>query len=186
MTTVYYSFSQAENARRFVAAALDHGATPGQVSIVAQEGVAWHSDTQAMDIEKSAESGITTTTTGDAASGAVKGAGAGAGVGILASLAALMIPGVGLVVGGGALAIALAGAAGAAGAGAVAGGVFGYLRDQGVPTDVSEAFEADYRANHVIVGVTLDADRLPIDELTQLADKYHAVRRSDMHPTLVR
>lgn len=188
MTTIYYSFSQPENARRFVAAVLDHGATSEQVSVVAQEGVAWNSDTDSpeMEIEKSAESGITTTTAGDAASGAVKGAGVGAGVGILASLAALLIPGVGLVVGGGALAIALAGAAGTVGAGAVAGGVFGYLRDQGMPNDVSEAFESDYRANHVIVGVNLDPEGLPINELSELADKYHAVRRSDTYPAMAR
>lgn len=186
MTTIYYSFAQPENARKFVAAVLDHGATAEQVSVVARDGVAWDSESVQTDIEKSAQGGITTTTAGDAASGAVKGAGVGVGVGILASLAAMMIPGVGLVVGGGALALALAGAAGTVGAGAVAGGVFGYLRDQGIPTDVSEAFEADYRANYVIVGVTLDPDTLPAEQLTQLADKYQAVRRSDLHPALIR
>lgn len=224
MTTVYFSFSDPENARRFVAAALDHGATKEDVSVLAQDANAWtvdqtgewngqHSAKMAGDrtgewngqrtgiageraddrpvdtageVEKSAEHGLTTTTPGDAAKGAVAGAGIGVGVGVLAALATLFIPGVGLVVGGGALAAALAGTAGAAGAGAVAGGMYGYLRDLGVPDDASEQFAEDYKANHVIVAVTVAPDRLSQEYLWQLADKYHASRRFETSPTQIR
>ncbi len=49
------------------------------------------------------------------------------------------MPGVGLVVGGGALALAIGGALGTTAAGAVAGGMAGYLKDQGVSeTDANE------------------------------------------------
>lgn len=216
MTTVYFSFSEPENARRFVAAALDHGATKEDISVLAQDATAWtggqtdvlgdrsgewngqhsanmtgvHSDESPMEtaegIENSAESGLTTTTAGDAAKGAVAGAGVGVGVGVLAALATLFVPGVGLVVGGGALAAALAGTAGAAGAGAIAGGMYGYLRDLGMPNEASEQFASDYNANHVIVAVTVAPDRLSQEYLWQLADKYHAGRRLETNPTMIR
>ena len=75
------------------------------------------------DTDAAAKHGISTTTPEDAGEGAVKGTGIGLGVGILASLAALTVPGVGLVLGGGALAAALGATALTAGAGAIAGGV---------------------------------------------------------------
>lgn len=183
MTTVYFSFSDRENARRFVAAALDHGASTEDISVLAQNEASWSAIEHAEEVERTAEHGLTTTTSGDAAMGAVAGAGVGIGVGILASLATLFIPGVGLVVGGGALAAALAGTAGSMGAGAIAGGMYGYLRDLGIPSDESEAFAADFSANHIIVAVTLAPERLSHEELWQLADKYHAGRRLETGPT---
>lgn len=83
--------------------------------------------------DMAAKHGISTTTPEDAGSGAVKGAGIGLGLGAVAAIASLLVPGIGLVTGAGALATALGGAALTAGAGAIAGGVTGYLKDQGVP-----------------------------------------------------
>ena len=92
------------------------------------------------DVETAAKHGISTTTPEDAGEGAVKGTGWGLGVGILASLAVLAVPGVGLVLGGGALAAALGATALTAGAGAIAGGSIGYLKEQGVPGDAAERY----------------------------------------------
>ncbi len=75
--------------------------------------------------------GITTTTPQDAAAGAAVGSGVGLVAGLLAAAAALMIPGVGLVLGGGALAAALGAAAATTAAGAAVGGVTGYLHRHG-------------------------------------------------------
>jgi len=113
-------------------------------------GAAYDFGTEEDETGLNATAGIRTPTTGDAASGAVKGAGVWLGVGAAAALASLLVPGVvdlfikslarfgvlasllvpgvGLVMGGGALASAIAGAAGAVAAGAVAGGVTGQLK----------------------------------------------------------
>jgi hypothetical protein len=132
------------------------------------------SDDDTDDTDLAAKHGISTTTAADAGAGAVKGAGIGLGVGALAALAALMVPGFGLVVGGGALAAALGGVAATAGAGAAAGAVTGYLKDQGmedhVVTDYSDA---------VTSGGALLAVHLPsgdVDEATArtVLDKYGA------------
>ena len=115
-----------------------------------------------------AKSGISTTTAGDAAAGAVKGAAIGLGAGALAAVASLMIPGFGFILGGGALATAIAGAAGATAAGAVAGGVYGYLKDQGVPEDVAMRYEEAYRAGGAVLSVTVpsnDLDRMTAESI---------------------
>src|SRR5688500_11923729 len=109
-------------------------------------------ETEAKD-DIDAKSGISTTTGADGAAGAVKGAGLGLGVGIAAALAALAIPGFGLVLGGGALATAAAGAAGATAAGALAGGVEGFLKDQGVPDDVLTHYNDTFMQGGAILAV---------------------------------
>jgi hypothetical protein len=112
-----------------------------------------------------ASHGITTTTSADAGAGAVKGAAVGLGVGVAAALAAVFLPGIGLVLGGGAIAAALAGAAGATGAGAIAGGAFGYLKDQGVPEEAltvyREAF--DHGGAILAVNVPVEVNRADIE-----------------------
>ncbi len=99
--------------------------------------------------------GISTTTSADAAAGAAKGAGIGLGFGALAALSCMVIPGVGLIVGGGMLATAIACAAGTTAAGAVAGGIHGFLVDQGVPNEAIESYCEAYHAGDTIVAVTV-------------------------------
>jgi hypothetical protein len=118
-------------------------------------------------------SGITTTTAADAGAGAVKGAAAGLGVGILAALAAVFIPGVGLVAGGGALATAMAGAAATAGAGAVAGGVTGWLKDQGVPDDALTVYRDTFDQGGALLAVNVPSD-MPRAEIEAVLAKYNA------------
>ena len=133
-----------------------------------------HSTGQGDRTELAAKQGLSTTTPGDAAAGAAKGAGIVLGVGVLAALATLVIPGFGLVVGGGALATALAGAAGATAAGAVAGGVHGYLKDQGVPDQVAMDYDHAVKTGGAVLAVSVPSG--DVDEATcrEILAKYSA------------
>lgn len=152
MKHIYATFADPNMAERAGGALIDHGVAPEHISIVFPENYKatvlsdYRSDArngvmEGKDAEDVAKSGLTTTTSGDATSGAAKGAGIGLAAGTAAALASVFIPGVGLVLGGGALALAIAGMAGTTAAGAVAGGVTGYLKDQGVPAEDIEFHE---------------------------------------------
>ncbi len=122
----------------------------------------------------SAKHGISTTTPEDAGEGAVKGTGIGLGVGILAAAAALLVPGVGLVLGGGALATALGGTALAAGAGAVAGGVTGYLKDQGVPGEAVQHYQTTVENGGALLSINLPSGNVDQAGAEQVLAKYGA------------
>lgn len=124
-------------------------------------------DGAGFDADQAAKAGVTTTTVQGAAKGAAKGVGFGLGVGALAAVASLAIPGFGLVLGGGALAVAVAGLAATSGAGAVAGGIVGYLKDQGVPADGIPQYQKAYENGGAILSVVLGegADTAKIQDL---------------------
>ncbi len=126
------------------------------------------------DIEGAAKSGISVTTPGDAASGAAKGAGWGLGLGVIAGIASLAVPGVGLVLGGGALATAIAGAVGATVAGAAAGGVTGYLKDQGVPDAVAVDYDKTIQQGGAMLAVIVPSNNVDGTEAEQILRKYGA------------
>ncbi len=192
--TIYASFADATMAERAAGALLDHGVNEDAISLVAHESAfrgrrdyAAHTATLQErtsytlpdsdshdDDELDAKTGITTTTPGDAAAGAVKGAAVGLGAGALAAVASLVIPGFGLALGGGALATAIAGAAGATAAGAVAGGVYGFLKDQGVPEDKAMRYEEAYRAGGAILAVRLPSNDVSRPEAEDILAKYGA------------
>ncbi len=130
------------------------------------------------DAELAAKQGISTTTPEDAGEGAVKGAEIGLGLGILAGVAALLIPGVGLVTAGGALASAIGAAALTAGAGAIAGGVTGYLKEQGVPGDAAERYQGAVESGGAVLNVTLPSGDVDQATAEQVIAKYHA---ADVH-----
>jgi hypothetical protein len=136
------------------------------------------SDKTPGDYEKAAKEGISTTTGADAGAGAIKGAGWGLGVGILAGIASLIIPGVGLVLGGGALATAIGGAAATTGAGAIAGGVTGYLKDQGMDEEVATDYDKVVKNGGAMIAVTLPSGN--VDEMTarEILNKYGAANVS--------
>lgn len=127
------------------------------------------------DPEETAKHGLTTTTGADAGSAAIKGTGVGIGVGILAGLTSLLVPGIGIVVGGGALAIALGGLAASAGAGAIAGGVFGYLKDQGMEEHVAREYSGTVERGGALLAVQCPSGSVSEDEMRQVLDKYGAV-----------
>ena len=126
------------------------------------------------DVETTAKHGISTTTPEDAGEGAVKGTGIGLGVGILASLAALTIPGVGLVLGGGAIAAALGATALTAGAGAIAGGATGYLKEQGVPADAAERYHGAVAGGGAVLSLNIPSGKVDQATAESVLSKYGA------------
>ena len=119
-----------------------------------------------------AKGGISTTTPADSASGAVKGAAIGLGLGAAAALASIAIPGFGLITGGGALATAIAGAVGTTAAGAVAGGVHGYLKDQGVPEEAAWDYNQTYESGGAILACQAPSGDLDEATIQELMTKY--------------
>jgi hypothetical protein len=169
--TLHASFEDAALGEKAMGALLDHG--------VAKEDLSgfFPSDFETEDVHEvraNLKHGITTTTSADAASGAAKGAGVGLGLGAVATLASLLIPGFGLVTGGGALASALIGAAGTTVGGALAGGVAGYLEDQGVDHQVALDSEAALRHGRAVVVVRCPSGKLSEAEISAILLKYHA------------
>ena len=126
------------------------------------------------DVETAAKHGISTTTPEDAGSGAVKGTGIGLGVGIIASLAALTIPGFGLVLGGGALAAAIGATALTAGAGAIAGGATGYLKEQGVPADAAERYHGAVTNGGAVLSLNIPSGKVDQATAESILSKYGA------------
>ncbi len=125
------------------------------------------------NVDAVGKAGITTTTPQDAAAGAAVGSGVGLVTGLLAAAAALTIPGVGLVMAGGALAAALGAAAATTAAGAAVGGVTGYLRDMGMSEQAADSVhdrmsEGDYL-------LTIQVDPVRYDDIKQILLKYNAV-----------
>jgi len=182
--TLYAAFSDASMAERAAGALLDYGVRKEDVSLVASEtyaqtrGAHLTDDVEDYDEVKdpvaTARRGISTTTGGDAASGAEKGAAIGAGLGVLAGIASLVVPGFGLVLGGGALATALMGAAGATAAGAVAGGATGYLKDQGVPDEAAQNYNRTLTQGGAVIAVRLPSGKVDRAAAEGVISKYQA------------
>ena len=128
--------------------------------------------THPVDPDAAAKHGISTTTPEDAGEGAIKGTGIGLGVGILATLAALTVPGVGLVLGAGVIASALGATALAAGAGALAGGVTGYLKDQGVPNDMAERYHGTVQGGGAMLSISVPSGSVDQATAEQVLAKY--------------
>ncbi|CAN5412701.1 hypothetical protein BH11ARM2_BH11ARM2_15060 [soil metagenome] len=126
------------------------------------------------DVEDMAKHGITTTTAADAGAGAIKGTAWGVGLGAVAALATLLVPGVGWVVGGGALAAALGTAAATAGAGAATGAVVGFLKDQGLEEHVINEYSSAISAGGILLAVNLPSGSCSEMEGREVMDKYGA------------
>lgn len=172
---IYASFNDTTMAKDAVGALLDHGVKAEDVTLVlpvSKDRDLGEETNRAEATVDKAESGITTTTQDDAAVGATKGAFFGFGIGSIAALAAIMVPGIGLIVGGGALATALIGAAGATVAGAAAGGVVGYLKDQGVPEEESQRFSNVYEQGGAILNVSAPSGSVDGATIEAILAKY--------------
>ncbi|HEY0867941.1 MAG TPA: hypothetical protein VGE01_11200 [Fimbriimonas sp.] len=114
------------------------------------------------------EAGVQKPVIHDAKSTVAASAGLGLGVGAAAALAAIALPGIGLVIGGGALATAVAGLAASSASGAAADGIVGYLKDQGVPADAIPSLRQAYETGGAILGVALEkapADSVEVESI---------------------
>lgn len=167
MSQLYARFTDLADAEKAVGALLDHGMQSKDLTLIANKPGNG-------DIDAAAKGGLTTTTAGDAGAGAVGGMGIGFGVGTLAALASLFVPGIGLVLGGGALASALAAGAGTMAAGAVAGGVAGYLIDQGMPNEAAHDYQSALHNGGAIITLSLPSGNLDMLTAEQLLGKYQA------------
>jgi hypothetical protein len=177
--TVTGLFASRDDAERAAAALMDHGVDREEISLV----------TRGEEAERAAErrdaderptaphEGITTTTAGDAATGAAAGAGIGAALGLLAGAATLFVPGFGLITAAGPLAWALGGAVGTAAAGAVAGGVFGGLRDMGADDHAVRDYEEGLRQGSTFLSAR--SDEFSAAEMREILAKYNATSVRD-------
>lgn len=173
--TVYASFTDVDMARKAAGALLDHGLEERHLSLITR-----HTDTvketeheeKPGAAEAAAKHGISTTTGEDAAAGARKGAAVGLGVGIIAAIASIVVPGFGLVAGSGALATAIAGGLGTTAGGAIAGGVVGYLQDQGVETHVAEEYARDMEAEGALIAIEVPSGKVDLTAAQEIFSKY--------------
>lgn len=153
-------FDSRGEAERAADALVGLGAERDQISLLArgQEGEearasARHAGEGEGVVEPAREVGdsgaaLTTTDAGDVAQGATIGAVAG----IAAGLLALTVPGIGLVLAAGPLALAAAG-------GAIAGGVYGGLRDIGIDEQHARGYEEHVHGGRVLLtGLLPDTD----------------------------
>jgi len=171
--TLYATFTDANHAEKAVGALLDHGVLKESISVVANNTGTFEESVHTEAADDEAKTGITTTTPADAGAGAAKGAGIGLGLGVLAGLAAIIVPGFGLVLGGGALAAALGAAAATTAAGAVAGGVTGYFKDQGLPADAVRTYIDRLETGGTLVAVMLPSGGVDVPTGQEIISKYN-------------
>ncbi len=174
LTHTYATFTDPDMAEKAAGALLDYGIESEHLSIVFPAG---HGSKKSRIVEgekvvHDATFGISTTTAADANVGAAKGAGIGALAGVLTAIVAITVPGIGLVIGGGALAIALGGVAATTAAGAVAGGVTGFLKDQGVNHDSILRFDEVLRKGGAMISVTTTGEDVKSSEVESILAKY--------------
>ena len=177
MKRIIAKFDDHELAVKAGGALLDHGVEVDDFDLVAGDRPVDHEamGTKAVESKKSEiEHGVTSTTGADAAEGAKKGGFAGLALGALAGIASLLIPGYGIVLGGGALAAALGAAVGTGAAGAIAGGVTGYLKDMGVDEHVARDYEEALKNGGAIVSVKIVPDKLEESDILGILNKYGA------------
>ncbi len=140
--TVVGVFDGPKHAEQALNGLKDRGFTPAQVSVVAQDK---------RDVQQMAES---TDMAGEgAASGAVTGGVLGGLAGFLVGISALVIPGIGPIVGTGIIISTLAGA----GIGAVAGGLVGALTAQGVDEADAREYEGHVKTGSILLTVHADS-----------------------------
>lgn len=135
--TVVGVFDGPDHAERALNGLKDRGFTPEQVSVVAQDKA---------DVKQMAEN--TDMAGGEgAAAGAVTGGVLGGLAGFLIGISALVIPGIGPIVGTGIIVSTLAGA----GIGAVAGGLVGALTAQGVDENDAREYEEHVKQGRILL-----------------------------------
>jgi len=156
MTRITAAFSTEQEAQSAVEDLHTHGFAEAHVSIL-----------------RSHAGHLEGTPPGDVTGGTMKGSVAGAGIGALVGLAALAIPGVGPLIGAGALVSALgtAGASAAVGAaaGTALGGLSGALADAGYSADDARYYGEAVERGDILVAV--DADEA---QVAQVSDVLHS------------
>lgn len=170
--TLYVVFPDLNHAEKAIEALLDYGVLRDDMTTVANNIGTSTETVKKESTEESAKTGITTTTAADAGSGAAMGAGIGLAIGVLAGLAAITLPGLGPVVGGGVLNSAVVEAGSATTAGALDGGVLGYLKDQRLPEDTTRSYTNRLQAGCSLLAVTLSSGAVDILTGQEIVSKH--------------
>jgi uncharacterized membrane protein len=142
--TVVGVFNNSTDAEAALNALRAAGFRPDQVSVVARNN---EDTTRVVENTGMGAEG--------AATGAVTGGVLGGLAGFLVGISALVIPGIGPIVGSGILIATLAGA----GIGAAAGGLIGALADVGVPEEDARAYEEHVKGGRILLTVHADTDQ---------------------------
>jgi hypothetical protein len=153
-----------EEARELIDDLLDNGFSQDAIGMIAKEP------------EGGAQAAAREARSDDQIAGVRRGFEAGAAVGGVAGLvigiAAFTVPGVGAVVAAGPIAAALAGV----GLGAMTGGVYGAIRNIGVPEDEAEYYAEGIRRGGVLV--TVETNEYDVERATDIMYQHGAV---DIH-----
>lgn len=170
--SLYASFADSASAQAAASALLALGVDKEDLSLI---GPAQPASTQTAS---------TTSPGKETASGVAAGASVGLAVGALGAFVCLLIPGFGVVLGGGALATALAATAGTAAAGALTGGVTAFLQDRGVEAEVAQAYEQHISGGGSLLEVHLPDDDLPLDAARRILEEHGAtdIRHTHLDP----
>jgi hypothetical protein len=154
--TVAATFDDRLDAERAINALKDAGFAGDRIGVALRDRTA-----QGEIIEDTGVSG--SNVAGGATAGALGGGLLGGLMGWLVGIGALLIPGIGPVIAGGALATAFGVAGGTAvagaGIGAATGGVLGALVGLGIPEEEARHFETGFRSGHTLVTVEAGSDR---------------------------
>ena len=141
--TVVGMFEGMERAERALNGLKDAGFTPEQVSVVAKDK---------RDVQQMSEN--TDMVAEGAGAGAVAGSVLGGVAGFLVGISALVIPGIGPIVGAGIIGATLAGA----GIGAATGGLIGALTAEGVSEDDARGYEESVKQGGILLSVRANSD----------------------------
>lgn len=177
MLTIYANFDSFDNAARAGGAMLDNGVSEDNFSFLAgpSHQARFQIENDDLDrLERKIKYGVTTTTGADALRGAADGGGVGLVVGALAALVSVFVPGVGIVVGGGALATALMSALATGVGGAAAGSMAGYMKDLGVKQEAAQQFEHAVSGDGCVLAVRLPKAGLLEIKVLGILEKYRA------------
>jgi uncharacterized protein (TIGR02271 family) len=141
--TVVGLFPDATRAERAIRNLKDAGFSDSQIGVLMQD----RAEERKLATDTGTKAGES------AAAGAIGGGVLGGIVGLLAGVGALVIPGIGPIIAGGALASTLAGA----GIGAAAGGLLGALTGMGIPEEEARYYERGFRGGGILVTVEAGA-----------------------------
>jgi uncharacterized membrane protein len=165
MQTVFGLFESYDQANEAVIALGNAEYTKKDISILGKE--------EALKREYKTEGAEESSST---ARGAGGGAVAGGIIGLLGGLGAFAVPGIGPIVGVGALANVLASTAVGAGIGAAAGGIIGALMDMGAPEEQARTYEQGVKEGRILIAVkTADQNTLAVEQIM------HSYGAHDVH-----
>ena len=171
--TVVALFADFQTANEAVRELVENGYPREQISLLSQQ-------IEKVAIAQDVDQGEDEKVLGGGEAGAGVGAGIGAAIGVvgglLAGMGALTVPGIGIVLAAGPLALALSALTGA-GVGAVAGGftgsLLGALIGLGIPEEEAAFYAEGVRRGQILV--TVQADAYSADQILAFLNHHHPV-----------